>query len=1136
MNSSGNPTIDLLTDRATRLSAAQARLFSNFTLRSAEREGEPGWTAIDSDSRRSEALRIAVAAIHANAVNRPDLATRGFQRSAEMFEWLMPDHPDEAYIFGILSSALYQMADLPAMSRSVLSQFSGDLDPYLAFLSGDFHQLESACRSHSHVFGDDYTNQEYDKGFADPMRRAMIAALGVIASDMRWSDDRVPTSLAAFSAIADFFAISSDAIAWLLAFLFRSIAEKYQRASLRTATKNVSEALSENGKAFLERYIRLAYRSERALAWPPQRDGIAHVAAGNSFPLCTPTGSGKTTVAEIAIIHALFGGHDLLAELGFSKLALYIVPSRALAAEAERRLGRTLASDPTSPVHVVSSYGGLDVGASDAWLMSQSPTVLVCTPEKADSLVRTVGASFLSRLSLLVIDEAHAIRPHGDNLERPFRLESLVSRLRLIRGKELRIIALSAVLPEGDESLGQWLDADHPTIVRTPYQSTRRIFGRLTVSSTGTFTAEYDLVNGSLAGGSDLQGDRPRLPDIVPKLPHLDDWNIEAAHPENQLRLAALWAAAHLARVDSPSSGAVLIPVGSKPEHYASAFLDLLERWDDLPLFHSPPATDASKQTLAEALHACADYFGEDSLEYRLLERGIVVHHGKLPVVLQRRFVALVDAGIIRICLSTSTLSEGVNLPFETILFPSLRGHGGKDEYSSDEILNVIGRAGRPGFAREGRALVLMGLGKRFSLHVRRYQLVLSGLTRRTKAVKTQPSALQGLIKRLQTAFETMSDGTLTFQAWIEQITPENLNEGAADALEDIDSFLMAVATELADIQGFSDPRSALEEQLGTLWRYTYTFAVDANEIYFDALVARARQIYRVSDQPDIRRIYRTGLRPRSAKVLFDLQDRVRGVLVRAHDFAFWSPDQRCEFFQDVAELLFQVPQVAKMPTIRKKIVDWRPILKWWLRVYEQPVPPKQLGDWYRRANDLFAYQLTWALSGIILTFVEENPFDVVTLDESLASVGLPRILLWVRDMMTWGISDPVAAALLQRGIATTRDAAARFAVEYYNLYERLDDSIYSREAIDAWIAKRFEAPSYDRRDEPQGLVISAVVADIEAKSLHVYPEALEKGTLWRDVTGYPVAFSQGYTERYFEWTDYVLEPQNSAVRTSRYV
>ncbi len=60
----------------------------------------------------------------------------------------------------------------------------------------------------------------------------------------------------------------------------------------------------------------------------------------------------------------------------------------------------------------------------------------------------------------------------------------------------------------------------------------------------------------------------------------------------------------------------------------------------------------------------------------------------------------------MRVIIATSTLSEGVNIPVNFLLIPSICR--GQHPFSIQEFTNLIGRAGRPGVASEGSALVML--------------------------------------------------------------------------------------------------------------------------------------------------------------------------------------------------------------------------------------------------------------------------------------------------------------------------------------------------------------------------------------------------------------------------------------------
>ena len=72
-----------------------------------------------------------------------------------------------------------------------------------------------------------------------------------------------------------------------------------------------------------------------------------------------------------------------------------------------------------------------------------------------------------------------------------------------------------------------------------------------------------------------------------------------------------------------------------------------------------------------------------------LLKRGIVVHHGSLPLAARYIIEEFTKRGYCRICFATSTLEQGINMPFDMVWI---------DRFEPSKPLNVkniIGRAGR---------------------------------------------------------------------------------------------------------------------------------------------------------------------------------------------------------------------------------------------------------------------------------------------------------------------------------------------------------------------------------------------------------------------------------------------------------
>jgi replicative superfamily II helicase len=284
----------------------------------------------------------------------------------------------------------------------------------------------------------------------------------------------------------------------------------YTQSALRAQSTSLRVLLGPNGNIALERYLRLAFASNRALTWPSQLRGIARLAEDRSFVLCTPTGSGKTTIAELAIILRLFapdrgGETEQYGPFDQPPLVIYLVPSRALAAEVEAKLARIVRHFVNPAIRVTALYGGTDFGPTDVWLTANERVVVIATYEKGEALLRFLGARLLQRLALVVIDEAHGVQYEGRLAAHEFaenralRLEALTARLLTrMDPNQQRVIALSAVAGGIEQALAAWVAGDETAQAEiVTYRSTRQIVGRLECLPDRTFEIRYDLLDGS---------------------------------------------------------------------------------------------------------------------------------------------------------------------------------------------------------------------------------------------------------------------------------------------------------------------------------------------------------------------------------------------------------------------------------------------------------------------------------------------------------------------------------------------------------------------------------------------------------------------------------------------------------------
>jgi helicase len=170
--------------------------------------------------------------------------------------------------------------------------------------------------------------------------------------------------------------------------------------------------------------------------YPPQAEAVeAGVTEGDSLVASIPTASGKTLIAQLAMLSAVQRGGK----------ALYIVPLRALASEKREEFS----AFEEFGVEIGVSTGNYE--DSGEWLAEKD--VIVATSEKVDSLVRN-GAPWIDDLDCVVSDEVHLV----DDAERGPTLEVTLAKLRRVN-PNLQVVALSATVGNADE-MADWLDAD----------------------------------------------------------------------------------------------------------------------------------------------------------------------------------------------------------------------------------------------------------------------------------------------------------------------------------------------------------------------------------------------------------------------------------------------------------------------------------------------------------------------------------------------------------------------------------------------------------------------------------------------------------------------------------------------------
>lgn len=135
--------------------------------------------------------------------------------------------------------------------------------------------------------------------------------------------------------------------------------------------------------------------------------------------------------------------------------------------------------------------------------------------------------------------------------------------------------------------------------------------------------------------------------------------------------------------------GSVLFYI-SKAKIYNRSFLNQFSRYINL-------CKEIASEKIDMYIDQLKQYTGGDTIANKnyysqmiaLMKRGIVIHHGSLPLQTRIIIEQFTRAGFCKVCFATSTLEQGINMPFDVVYLDRL------EKSKPLSVKNLIGRAGR---------------------------------------------------------------------------------------------------------------------------------------------------------------------------------------------------------------------------------------------------------------------------------------------------------------------------------------------------------------------------------------------------------------------------------------------------------
>ncbi len=403
---------------------------------------------------------------------------------------------------------------------------------------------------------------------------------------------------------------------------------------------------------------------------PFQREAIAALDDGASVLVAAPTGSGKTYVAEHAILRALSSGGR----------AFYTAPIKALSNQKFRDFQHIYGNDR---VGLLTGDSSINPGAS----------VLVMTTEVLRNMIYADSPA-LDNLRVVVLDEVHFLQ---DQYRGPV-WEEVIIHLPL----EVALVCLSATVSNARE-VADWL-----TTVRG---DTRAVVENTRPVTLEHHHAVYDKATGQTSILATLEGTKanPRLKRLLAT--EKSSQGVRGGQRHGKRRDS---------RVAPPTRSEVVEELQRRDMLPAIYFIFSRNQCDEaargcrrsaLSFVSTRESNEIRRIAASHAENLSAEE--RSALDYdgfvSLISTGVAPHHAGMVPAFKETVEEAFTLGLVKVVFATETLAVGINMPARTVVIDRLTRFTGERHVplKPSDFTQLTGRAGRRGIDPIGHAVTL---------------------------------------------------------------------------------------------------------------------------------------------------------------------------------------------------------------------------------------------------------------------------------------------------------------------------------------------------------------------------------------------------------------------------------------------